>query len=192
MGSEMCIRDRTITILLILLTVFGTTLELNAGGNPCPTLLNHNVKSFGSGQSINLCEAYQGKVIVIVNTANKCDLSEQYDALEALQDKFGQEGLAILGFHNNDYLGQMKGLPETSKEYCRLASSVRFPLFTNQRGLPENPTPIFRSLANAAGEYPQWNFHKYVIDREGELRGSFDSLIDPMDPSLTHLVKTLL
>lgn len=179
-------------ILLILLTQLSASMTLHAGDTPCPPLLNHIVKSFDSGQNINLCEAYQGKVIVIVNTANKCDLTEQYEALETLQDEYGSNGLAILGFHNNDYLGQMQGLPETSKEYCRLASSVRFPLFTNQRGLPENATPMFHSLADAAGEYPQWNFHKYVLDRNGELKGSFNSLTDPLDPSLTQLVKTLL
>jgi len=158
----------------------------------CPPLLNHNVETLGSGENINLCEAYQGQVLVIVNTANKCDLAEQYDALEQLQEEFQSDGLVVLGFHNNDYTGQLLGAPNTEKEYCRLASSIRFPMITKQSSHPENATPLFRLLAGAAGEYPSWNFHKYVVDRNGNVRGSFDSMTDPRDPAVKNLVEMLL
>jgi len=179
-------------MLLILLTQFGASVSVHAGGAHCPPLLDHNVETLVSGESINLCKAYQGHVLVIVNTANKCDLAEQYEALEHLQEEFAGEGLVVLGFHNNDFNGPLEGGPKSDKEYCRLASSIRFPMITKEQGHPENATPIFRLLAGAAGEYPSWNFHKYVIDRNGELKGSFDSLTDPRDPSMTNLVKTLL
>ena len=150
------------------------------------------METLDSGENINLCEAYQGQVLIIVNTANKCDLAEQYEALEQLQDEFQQDGLVVLGFHNNDFSGELPGAPKVDKEYCRLASSIRFPMIANQSSHPENATPLFRLLAGAAGEYPSWNFHKYVVDRNGELRGSFDSMTHPKDPMVTSLVEMLL
>ncbi len=179
-------------ILLILLTQITTSANVLASGSQCPPLLNHNVETLGSGENINLCEAYQGRVLIIVNTANKCDLAEQYEALEQLQDEFHQDGLVVLGFHNNDYMGQLQGASKPEKEYCRLASSIRFPMITKQSSHPEKATPLFRLLAGAAGEYPSWNFHKYVVDRHGNLRGSFDSMTDPRDPAVKNLVETLL
>lgn len=179
-------------ILLILLVHISASSAVFASGSECPPLLDHNVETLGSGENINLCEAYQGQVLLIVNTANKCDLTEQYEALEQLQEKFHRDGLVVLGFHNNDFTGELPGARKTDKEYCRLASSIRFPMIAKQSSHPDKATPLFRLLAGAAGEYPSWNFHKYVVDRNGKLRGSFDSMTDPQDPTVTRLVETLL
>jgi len=169
-----------LSILLILLTQMSISGTSSTAGKHCPPLLDHTVETLYSGETINLCDAYRGQVLVIVNTANKCQLAKQYDALERLQERFSERGLVVLGFHNNDFLGDLDGAPQTDNPYCRLASSIRFPMLAKQSSHPENAAPLFRSLANAAGEYPHWNFHKYVLDRQGNVRGSFGRIPSPI------------
>ena len=145
----------------------------------CAPALDHRMEPLGGGEPVRLCDAYAGKVVLIVNTASKCAFTDQYAGLEALHDRYRGRGLAVLGFPSNDFGNQEPGDARTIRNFCRLTYSVEFPMFAKTRVRAGQAHPLYRHLAAAAGEYPQWNFHKYLLDRDGELVASFPSHIPP-------------
>ena len=155
-------------------------------------LLDQDFKRLASTEEVNLCEAYSGKVLLIVNTASKCGNTPQYDGLEKLYDQYGDEGLVVLGFPSNDFMGQEPGSEETIEEFCRLTYGVEFPMFEKTSVKKQNAHPFYTALAESAGTYPTWNFHKYLISRDGELIREFSPRTQPYDPDLVGAVELAL
>ena len=155
-------------------------------------LLDQDFRRLASTEEINLCEVYGGKVLLIVNTASKCGYTPQYDGLEKLYDQYGDEGLVVLGFPSNDFMGQEPGSEETIEEFCRLTYGVEFPMFEKTSVKKENAHPFYTALADSAGTYPTWNFHKYLIGRDGELIKEFSPRTKPYDPDLVAAVELAL
>ena len=155
-------------------------------------LLDQDFRRLASTEEVNLCEAYEGKVLLIVNTASKCGNTPQYDGLEKLYDQYGDEGLVVLGFPSNDFMGQEPGSEETIEEFCRLTYGVEFPMFEKTSVKKENAHPFYTALADLAGTYPTWNFHKYLIGRDGELITEFSPRTQPYDPDLIAAVELAL
>ena len=141
---------------------------------------------------MHLCEAYAGKVVLVVNTASKCAFTPQYEGLEALHAHYASRGLVVLGFPSNDFGAQEPGSEAQIQSFCRMTYGVQFPMFEKTHASRHNADPIYRLLASLAGEYPQWNFHKYLIDRQGRLVGSFRSHVAPDDPALISAIEELL
>ena len=123
-------------------------------------LLDQDFRRLASTDEVNLCEAYAGKVLLVVNTASKCGNTPQYDGLEKLYDQYGEEGLVVLGFPSNDFMGQEPGTEENIEEFCRLTYGVEFPMFEKTSVKKDNAHPFYVDLADSAGTYPTWNFHK--------------------------------
>ena len=155
-------------------------------------LLDQDFRRLASTEEINLCEAYGGKVLLIVNTASKCGNTPQYDGLEKLYDQYGDEGLVVLGFPSNDFMGQEPGSEETIEEFCRLTYGVEFPMLEKTSVKKENAHPFYTALADSAGTYPTWNFHKYLIGRDGELIKEFSPRTKPYDPDLVAAIELAL
>lgn len=155
-------------------------------------LLDQDFRRLASTEEINLCEAYGGKVLLVVNTASKCGNTPQYDGLEKLYDQYGDEGLVVLGFPSNDFMGQEPGSEETIEEFCRLTYGVEFPMFEKTSVKMENAHPFYTALADSAGTYPTWNFHKYLIGRDGELIKEFSPRTKPYDPDLVAAIELAL
>ena len=155
-------------------------------------LLDQDFRRLASTEEVNLCEAYEGKVLLIVNTASKCGNTPQYDGLEKLFEQYGDEGLVVLGFPSNDFMGQEPGSEETIEEFCRLTYGVKFPMFEKTSVKKANPHPFYTALADSAGTYPTWNFHKYLIGRNGELITEFSPRTQPYDPDLIGAVELAL
>ena len=155
-------------------------------------LLDQDFRRLASTEEINLCEAYGGKVLLVVNTASKCGNTPQYDGLEKLYDQYGDEGLVVLGFPSNDFMGQEPGSEETIEEFCRLTYGVEFPMFEKTSVKKENAHPFYTALADSAGTYPTWNFHKYLIGRDGELIKEFSPRTKPYDPDLVAAIELAL
>ncbi len=164
--------------LAMLITVFFGT---EAIAKDCSPLLDFEVRSLDEKTVVNLCEAYQGKVILVVNTASKCAYTDQYESLEKLYEQYKNEGLVVLGFPSNDFGQQEPGNEYQIKRFCRMTYGVRFPMFAKTRVSERHADPLFSELARAAGTYPKWNFHKYLIDRNGRLVADYMSAIDPLD-----------
>ena len=175
--------------LLLIITLL-VSAEVTA--SECPALLDFDVRTLNDKTMVNLCEAYQGKVIMVVNTASKCAYTDQYESLEALYEKYRDDGLVVLGFPSNDFGQQEPGNEYQIKTFCRTTYGVNFPMFAKTRVSKRNADPFYNELARAAGTYPQWNFHKYLIGRNGELVASYRSSIDPMDDQVIREIQSQL
>lgn len=157
-----------------------------------PVSLDFELRTLNEDRIVNLGEEYKGKVILIVNTASKCAFTGQYEGLEALYETYKADGLVVLGFPSNDFANQEPGTEKQIQDFCRSTYGVRFPMFQKSRVTRNNADPLFRELGEAAGEYPRWNFHKYLIDREDNLVGSYGSLTSPESGKLAKKIKSLL
>jgi glutathione peroxidase len=155
-------------------------------------LLDQDFRQLASTEEVNLCEAYAGKVLLVVNTASKCGNTPQYDGLEKLYDQYGSQGLVVLGFPSNDFLGQEPGTEEQIEEFCRLTYGVQFPMFEKTTVKGDSAHPFYVGLAKASGTYPTWNFHKYLIGRDGQLVGEFSPRTKPNDEALVAAVEQAL
>jgi glutathione peroxidase len=153
----------------------------------CPPLLDRTMDTIHDRPQ-SLCE-YHGKVLLVVNTASQCGYTPQYEGLEALYRKYRAQGLVVLGFPSNDFGAQEPGSNKEIASFCVNQYAVDFPVFA-KTALKENP--FYASLAKASGKTPQWNFHKYLVDRGGNRVLSFDTRVEPGDPRLAGAIEKLL
>ena len=155
-------------------------------------LLDQDFRPLASKEELNLCEAYEGKVILIVNTASKCGNTPQYDGLENLYETYGEQGFVVLGFPSNDFMGQEPGTEEQIEEFCRLTYGVKFPMFEKTSVKKADAHPFYVALAESSGTYPSWNFHKYLIGRDGAFIEQFSPRTKPDNKELVAAVETAL
>lgn len=158
----------------------------------CSPALDFSIRTLNGSEPVRLCEHYQGEVVLIVNTASKCAFTPQYKGLEALHETYKPRGFAVLGFPSNDFGGQEPGTENQIQTFCRLTYGVKFPMFEKTHAAKRQADPLYRYLGEAAGEYPRWNFHKYLVDRQGRLVGSFASHVTPDNPKLVQAIEELL
>ncbi len=154
-------------------------------------LLDHNVRQLASEQTVNLCETYMDKVVLVVNTASKCGNTPQYEGLETLYAGYKDRGLVVLGFPSNDFLGQEPGTEDDIQQFCRLTYGIRFPMFEKTVVRGDAASALYQQLTRATGEAPRWNFHKYLIDRDGNV-SAFDPRTLPEDPKLIAKIEAAL
>ena len=155
-------------------------------------LLDHDFRKLASEDQVNLCEAYEGQVVLVVNTASKCGNTPQYDGLEKLYTQYGEQGLVVVGFPSNDFMGQEPGTEEQIEEFCRLTYGVEFPMFEKTTVKEKNAHPFFAALAAETGTYPKWNFHKFLIGRDGKAISDFSPRTKPYDDGLVAAIETAL
>jgi glutathione peroxidase len=156
------------------------------------TLLDQDFRRLASDEVVNLGDEYRGKVVLVVNTASKCGNTPQYDGLENLYQEYGEAGLVILGFPSNDFLGQEPGTEAEIQEFCRLTYKVKFPMFEKVTVKEGNAHPFFEQLADQAGTYPTWNFHKFLIGRDGKLISEFSPRTKPYNDELVAEIEAAL
>ena len=156
----------------------------------CPPLLDRSVNNLMGGEK-NLCE-YRGKVVLVVNTASKCGYTGQYSGLEALYKKYKSDGLVVLGFPSNDFGAQEPGANKEVANFCQVNYGVTFPMFEKTPVRDAGKNVFFDLLADASGERPKWNFHKYLIGRDGKIVKSFASAVEPDDAKLMAELGNLL
>nr|WP_051130426.1 glutathione peroxidase [Arenimonas oryziterrae] len=155
-------------------------------------LLDQNYRRLAGKEVVNLQRAYGGDVLLVVNTASKCGFTPQYEALEAMHAKYKDRGFAVLGFPSNDFMGQEPGSEKQIQEFCTLTYGVKFPMFEKVHVKGDAVTPFYRQLTAATGDAPGWNFHKYLIDRNGKVVASYGSRTKPDDPELVAKLESLM
>ncbi len=155
----------------------------------CPGTLDFKLRTLAGEENVRLCERYQGKVVLMVNTASKCGFTYQYEGLETLYEKYKGRGLVVLGFPSNDFGGQEPGTEKEIQRFCRLTYSIQFPMFEKIQVRDDTAHPLYQKLASLAGEYPAWNFHKYLLGRDGTLVASYSSRVEPMSPRLVQAIE---
>jgi glutathione peroxidase len=162
----------------------------SASATPCSALLDRTVSDI-AGDPANLCK-YAGKVVLVVNTASYCGYTPQYQGLQALADKYGARGLVILGFPSNDFGQQEPGSNREIAEFCDRTYAVKFPLFAKTPVKDAGGSALYDALAKTTGERPKWNFHKYLIARDGTTVASFPSKVEPDSSELAAKIEQFL
>jgi glutathione peroxidase len=181
--------SRTILHAFVLLIALSGAPAVFAAG--CPPLLQHTFNQLQTGRSQSLCQ-YEGKVLLIVNTASKCGYTPQYEGLEALYRKYKDRGLVVIGFPSNDFGGQEPGSNKEIAEFCRTTYGVQFPLYEKTTVTALDRNPLYLQLVKATGAKPKWNFHKYLVDRSGNAVASYVSDVEPEAKELVSRIESLL
>jgi glutathione peroxidase len=141
--------------------------------------------SAADGSATDLA-AYEGKVLLIVNTASKCGFTPQYEGLEALHRKYGERGFAVLAFPCNQFGAQEPGDAAEIANFCSLTYDVTFPVFAKVDVNGDGAAPLFRHLKKAApgllgSESIKWNFTKFLVDRSGKVVGRYAPTTRPAE-----------
>src|SRR6187401_158540 len=161
----------------------------NAEAAPCTNVLSREVVNI-LGEKVSLCE-HAGKVVLVVNTASQCGYTPQYKGLQALHEKYKRRGLVILGFPSNDFGKQEPGSEKEIAEFCDRTYAVKFVMF-GKTSVAAGASDLYDDLAKATGERPKWNFHKYLVARDGKTAVSFPSKVEPESPELIARLEQLL
>ena len=169
-----------------------TALVLLAVPAMAAGVLDHAYRPLAGKTPIHLNKTYAGDVLLVVNTASKCGFTPQYEGLEALQQHYAAQGFNVLGFPSNDFKGQEPGTEADIKEFCTLTYGVKFPLLEKVQVKGAQATPLYLDLARETGVQPGWNFHKYLIGRDGKVLANFPSKVKPDDPQLLAAIERAL
>ena len=156
----------------------------------CPPLLDLKVSTL-TEDGVPLCR-YQGKVLLVVNTASQCGYTPQYDGLEKLHRRYRDKGLVVMGFPSNDFGAQEPGSNKDIAQFCEVNYGVTFPMFAKSPVAKGAVNPFYERLAKVSGSRPQWNFHKYLVDRKGEKVLAYESAVTPNDPKFVKEIERLL
>lgn len=137
---------------------------------------------------------YMGKAVLLVNTASECGLTPQYQGLEELWKSYKDKGLVVLGVPSNDFGAQEPGSEAKIKEFCQLRYGVDFPLTSKVHVMGGAAHPLYQWIAKQVGEAgtPRWNFHKYLIGKDGEIAATFGSRVTPEAAELKQAIDTAL
>jgi glutathione peroxidase len=156
----------------------------------CEGLLNQRFQSLVTDQAVDLCQ-YADRVVLVVNTASECGFTPQYAGLEALYRRYRARGLVVLGFPANDFGRQEPGTNGEIARFCEENYGVTFPMFAKAEDRPLKANPLYAKLIAATGRAPQWNFHKYLIDKSGRAT-SFASEVEPESATLVRAIESAL
>lgn len=156
----------------------------------CPDLLKHEFKRLPSSKAENLCQ-YQGKVILVVNTASRCGFTPQFDGLQKIYDAYKARGFVVLGFPSNDF-NQELAEGQKIADFCRLNYGVDFPMYEKSSVKGANANAFYKALIKASGEEPKWNFHKYLITRDGRTVLPLHSRIEPDSREMRTKIESML
>jgi glutathione peroxidase len=161
-----------------------------AAAASCPVLLQHTFPRLQDEKPQPLCQ-YSGRVLLVVNTASYCGYTPQYEGLEALYSRYRDKGLVVLGFPSNDF-NQESGNNKQIADFCESTFGVKFPMFGKSSVHGAEANPLFRQLAAQTGKEPAWNFHKYLIGRDGKVIAQYASATPPDDPALLRTLERQL
>ncbi len=155
-------------------------------------VLSYSVDNI-DGKKVKL-EDFQGKVLLIVNTASECGLTPQYEGLEELYKKYKDDGFAVLAFPANEFGGQEPGTNAEIKAFCTGTYNVTFPIFSKSVVKGAGISPLYQFLTSEetnpkfAGDI-RWNFTKFLVNRDGEVIGRFEPAVTPDANELVDAVK---
>ena len=159
--------------------------------NECPSVLKFMKRKLNSQETVNLCDEYAGKTLLVVNTASYCGYTPQFEGLEALYRNYKDKDFAVLGFPSHDFNQEDSDEGKTA-ELCELTYGVKFPMFEPISVKGDDADPMYRMLKNATGKAPSWNFNKYLIDSSGKQITHYPSSTKPTDAAFIADIEALL
>ncbi|HSG99176.1 MAG TPA: glutathione peroxidase [candidate division Zixibacteria bacterium] len=146
-----------------------------------------------TGEETSLAD-FAGKVVLIVNVASKCGYTPQYEGLEKLYQRFADSGLVIIGFPANNFGGQEPGSNEEIQQFCTTTYGVTFPMMSKVSVKGDDQHPLFKALTTQAdppGDI-SWNFHKFLLDRNGAIIARFDTKVEPLSDNMVNAIDAAL
>lgn len=167
-------------------------LALPARSEPldCPPLLDSTQPLLHSTESLDLCQ-FTGHPLLIVNTASFCGFTRQFEGLEALHQRYADQGLVVLGFPSNDFMQEARDESRTA-EICYINYGVTFTMLSPSPVSRGALNPVFTELQRQGAALPRWNFHKYLVDANGQIVSFFGSRVEPDSTQLVGAIEQLL
>jgi glutathione peroxidase len=167
------------------LLLLGALFAMSLGA--APSVDDFDMKTI-DGDTVSLSQ-YDGKVKLFVNVASRCGYTPQYEGLQALYEKYKDEGLVILGFPANNFGQQEPGTNAEIKTFCNREYGVTFPMFSKISVKGADQHPLYKYLTSETGEQIGWNFTKILVGKNGEIIKQFESKIEPMSAELTSAIE---
>jgi glutathione peroxidase len=184
----------TSTRLSVVLAALGIALVSARGGEAAakePAMSLHDLTANTIDKKPQPLSAYKDKVALVVNTASECGYTPQYAGLEKLYEEYKGKGLVVLGFPSNDFGGQEPGTEAEIKTFCSTRFKVTFPMFQKVKTKGEGQSPVYAFLTAKHGD-PKWNFHKYLVGKDGKVLAAFPSKVAPESGELRAAIDAAL
>ena len=149
-----------------------------------------------SGKEVSLAD-YKGKALLIVNTASQCGFTPQLDDMEKLYEEFKDEGFEVLAFPSNDFAGQEPLDGEAIQQFCMMKYNAQYPIFEKTVVKGNDASPLYKFLSDKklngkVSSKPKWNFHKYLVDKEGRVVDYYYSITNPTSSKIKKSIKKIL
>jgi len=156
----------------------------------CPDYLDNSLRKLHSRDTVNLCENFEGKPMLLVNTASHCGYTPQFKGLEAVYQQYKGQGLVLVGFASDDF-HQEDDDEAKAADICYINYGVTFTMLAPSHVRGDEANPVFRELASKT-RAPSWNFNKYLVDRDGNVVKHFGSNTKPESEELKTAIEQLL
>ncbi len=179
------------TAIALTTMLTGPTSRAPAADAPAPGHVYDFTFTSIDGAPMPLAQ-WKGKVLLVVNTASFCGFTKQYGGLQDLWSKYESKGLVVIGVPSNDFGEQEPNGSAEIKKFCQGAFGVTFPLTEKQVVIGPKAHAFYHWATSASGGAPAWNFHKYLIGRDGRMIQSFSSKVTPTSPELTEWIEKAL
>jgi len=178
--------------LLLLAPAFAPAEDKDKGDKKVGSALNFKMKAI-DGKEVDLSK-YQGKVVLLVNVASRCGNTPQYEGLQKLYDKYGEEGFVVIGVPANEFGKQEPGTNEEIAKFCKSEYNVTFPMLAKTVVKGKGICPLYKHLTSKetdpkfGGDIP-WNFEKFLIGRNGEVVNRFNHRVKPEDEKVVAAIE---
>lgn len=181
---------RPLKPLLTLLIALPLTLPLAAQADSCAALFDTQVRKLHAKDSLDLCALTANRTTLVVNTASRCGYTGQFKGLEALYQRYKDQGLVVIGFPSDDFRQELDDEADTAK-VCYINYGVTFPMAATSKVKGDDANPVFQALAKASEE-PGWNFNKYLVSADGSQIEHFPASAKPLDGELERAIQAAL
>jgi glutathione peroxidase len=180
---------RTNFYRLVILLGFGLVAAVSNAS--CESPLDFEGRKLHSQDKLNFCEAFSGKTLLVVNTASQCGFTPQFKELEAMYEKYKNQGFAIVGFPSDDF-NQEHGDESKTADVCYVNYGVTFPMMATSSVKGDQANAFFKELIAKSGKEPGWNFNKYLVTPDMKTVKHFGSSTTPLNSDLEKEVVMLL